>query len=343
MTSPLLPRQTLRLPNTQGLASLRLGHRSPSPPRSSPRRPSRGAEKHRGVRGGISATPPPPQCCRLKDEASGFIPCLGLGACPGLPAPTHRCHGVLGDNRGGQTPTPRHAEGARGGDSSSPGWLCRRVPCSCWLCPSRKVGQGHLQALAIINPAQAGICHWGWSGEGPAIPNICGRERGRQRAIGEVLGDRAGSVLSAASCGGGSSVWQCRVNPFGGLDSARRGKSCSCLARPGLGAAGGSTSPRAAECGELAGTGGWRLRLRQRQAEPGWKRAAVALLPPCTELRRSQQLSRGDPTATAPTPTGPLLQGRAAAGALPGAGAPPRIASRSQVGRAECWDGSGEA
>lgn len=67
------------------------------------------------------------------------------------------------------------------------------MPCSCWLGPRRKVGQSHLQALRIINPAQASICHWGQSSKGPDIPNICGRERGRQRAIGEVL-ERPGRV-----------------------------------------------------------------------------------------------------------------------------------------------------
>lgn len=51
MTSLLLPRQTRRLPNTQGLASPRLGHRSPSPPCSCPRQPIRGAEQGRKRRG----------------------------------------------------------------------------------------------------------------------------------------------------------------------------------------------------------------------------------------------------------------------------------------------------
>lgn len=59
MTSLLLPRQTRRLPNTQGLASPRLGHRSPSPPCSSPRQPIRGAagEKEQGLWGGSQQSP----------------------------------------------------------------------------------------------------------------------------------------------------------------------------------------------------------------------------------------------------------------------------------------------
>lgn len=115
MTSPLLPRQTRRLPNTQGLASPRLGHRSPSPPRSSPRQPGRGAEQGEalGGSGGGPQRSPPCQCCRLKDGAPSSIPCLGLGACPGLPVPTHRRRGVLGNGRG-SVPNATACRGCRG-------------------------------------------------------------------------------------------------------------------------------------------------------------------------------------------------------------------------------------
>lgn len=152
--------------------------------------PGSGAgENQQGAWGGSRHPPPPPLCCWLKDGALSFIPFLGLGTCPGLPAPTRCCYGVLSDARGVR-PQPLGTQRVPRVGTAHPQGGCAegRVPCSCWLGPRRKVGQSHLQALTIINPAPASICHWGWSSKGPDIPNICRRECGRQRAIRGVLG-----------------------------------------------------------------------------------------------------------------------------------------------------------
>lgn len=152
--------------------------------------PGSGAgENQQGAGGGSRHPPPPPLRCWLKDGALSFIPFLGLGTCPGLPAPTRCCYGVLSDARG-VGPQPLGTQRVPRVGTAHPQGGCAegRVPCGCWLGPRRKVGQSHLQALTIINPAPASICHWGWSSKGPDIPDICRRERGRQRAIGEVLG-----------------------------------------------------------------------------------------------------------------------------------------------------------
>lgn len=114
--------------------------------------PGNGAgKKQRGLLRGVLSNKPPSRCCWLKDEAPSFIPRLGPGGSPWapdayllLPRGAGCCHGVLGTARG-SVPDAWHAEDARGGESSSLGWLCRRVPCSCWLGPRRKVGQSHLQ------------------------------------------------------------------------------------------------------------------------------------------------------------------------------------------------------
>lgn len=197
MTSLLLPRQTWRLPNTQGLASPRLGHRSPSPPCSSPRQPIRGAEQGRNSRGfgGVSANPPAPLPAPPAEGWSIHIRTLpGAGGSPWAP----RAHRVLGNVRG-SVPTPWHAESARGRDSSSLGWLCRRVPCGCWLSPRQKVGQSQLQALTIINHAQASICHWAGAGKDQISQTSGGGSVGGRGQSGRSWRGRRGSVLSTVS------------------------------------------------------------------------------------------------------------------------------------------------
>lgn len=194
MTSLLLPRQTRRLPNTQGLASPRLGHRSPMlQAHDSP-----SVEQSRGGRagawgGGFSAIPPRlSQHCQLKRTHFHTLP--GAGGSPRAPH-THR---ALGNVRGSVS-TPRHAESAPGRDSSSLGWLCRRVPCSCWLSPRRKVGQSQLQALTIINHAQASICHWAGAGKDQISQTSGGGSVGGRGQSGRSWRGRRGSVLSTVS------------------------------------------------------------------------------------------------------------------------------------------------
>lgn len=161
---------------------------------------SRAGEKEKGAwrggRGGVSAIPPHlSQHYQLKGGESTFAPCLGLGACPGLLTPT-----VVGlGNVRGSVPTPRHAESARGGDSSSLGWLCRRVPCSCWLSPRQKVGQSQLQALTITNHAQASICHWAGAGKDQISQTSGGGSVGGRGQSGRSWRGRRGSVLSTVS------------------------------------------------------------------------------------------------------------------------------------------------
>lgn len=196
MTSLLLPRKTRRLPNTQGLASPRLGHRSPSPLCSSPRQPVRGAEQGTKSRGfwGVSANPPRlSEHCQLKGGESTFVPCLGLGACPGLLMPAG-CWAVSGARF-----PPLGTHRVPGTGSSSLGWLCRRVPCSCWLSPRQKVGQSQLQALTIINRAQASICHWGGEGKDQISQTSGGGSVGDRGQSGRSWRGQRGSVLSAVS------------------------------------------------------------------------------------------------------------------------------------------------
>lgn len=163
----------------------------------SPRQPIRGAEQGRKSRGlgggGISAIPPRlSQHCQLKRTHFHTLP--GAGGSPRAPH-THR---ALGNVRGSVS-TPRHAESAPGRDSSSLGWLCRRVPCSCWLSPRQKVGQSQLQALTIINHAQASICHWAGAGKDQISQTSGGGSVGGRGQSGRSWRGRRGSVLSTVS------------------------------------------------------------------------------------------------------------------------------------------------
>lgn len=145
MTFLLLPRQTRRLPNTQGLASPRLGHRSPSSPCSSPRQPIRGAEQGRNSRGfgGVSANPPRlSQHRQLKGGASTSVPCLGLGAHPGLPVPTG-CWAMSG----GRFPLLGTQRVPGAGTARPWGGCAEGCPAAAGLAPGRKLARASSRLL----------------------------------------------------------------------------------------------------------------------------------------------------------------------------------------------------
>lgn len=152
---------------------------------------SRAGDKEQGVLGGLSKPPTPLRA--LKGGESTFVPCLGLGACPGLLTPAG-CWAVSGARF-----PPLGTHRVPGTGSSSLGWLCRRVPCSCWLSPRQKVGQSQLQALTIINRAQASICHWGGEGKDQISQTSGGGSVGDRGQSGRSWRGQRGSVLSAVS------------------------------------------------------------------------------------------------------------------------------------------------
>lgn len=155
---------------------------------------SRAGEKQQGVWGGLSKPPAPLPAPPAEGWSIHIRTLPGAGGSPWAP----RAHRVLGNVRG-SVPTPWHAESARGRDSSSLGWLCRRVPCGCWLSPRQKVGQSQLQALTIINHAQASICHWAGAGKDQISQTSGGGSVGGRGQSGRSWRGRRGSVLSTVS------------------------------------------------------------------------------------------------------------------------------------------------
>lgn len=182
MTSTLLPRQTRRLPNTQGLASPCLSHRSPSPLRSSPQQPSRGVEQwrsSRSSRGALATYPHHVPALPYRGWSTHLHPP------PGCQVPTHHCHRVLGNARG-SVPKSLVCRGCPGWRQLTRGAALLKGVLQLLAWPQAESWPEPPPASYNNKPRSGEHLSPGWSSKGPDIPNICGRERGRQRAIGEV-------------------------------------------------------------------------------------------------------------------------------------------------------------
>lgn len=143
--------------------------------------PGSGAvEKQQEFKGGLGNIPPPrPQRCLTEDGAPTFTPP------PGCQVPTHHCHRVLGNARG-SVPKSLVCRGCPGWRQLTRGAALLKGVLQLLAWPQAESWPEPPPASYNNKPRSGEHLSPGWSSKGPDIPNICGRERGRQRAIGEV-------------------------------------------------------------------------------------------------------------------------------------------------------------